>query len=352
MSPPGRPKGEYRRAKPEGTPVRPAYRARGRCRGARADAGARPPRGAALLVAMVILTLVGTLAAGMVWQQWRALQVESAERLRVRAAWILTGAVDFGRVILRLDARTPGVDHLGEPWATQLQESSLASLLAADRSNNVGTGPEVYLRGTIADAQARYNLRNLVDNERRLVPAEVETLGRLCATAGVAPEVAQAIADGLKAAWAAEAGQAGDDDAPMAPRSVAQLGWLGIDAASVAALEPFLVLLPEATPLNLNTASAEVLAAVVSALDAGSAQRLTQARQARPFRSIAEAGAQIAGTPTLDSRRVAVASNYFEVSGRLRADDRRIEERMLVVRRGRDIVPLWRERRALDPDGR
>jgi general secretion pathway protein K len=343
MSTPGRTQGRCDRARPEG-------RAAGRRR--RPGAGARQPRGAALLVAMVILTLVGTLATGMVWQQWRALQVESAERLRAQAAWILTGAVDFGRVILRLDARTPGIDHLGEPWATQLQESSLASLLAADRSNNVGTGPEVYLRGTIADAQARYNLRNLIDNERRLVPAEVETLGRLCATAGVAPELAQAIAGSLQAAWAAEAGQAGDDDAPVAPRSVAQLGWLGIDAASVTALEPYLVLLPEPTPLNLNTASAEVLAAVVSALDAGSAQRLTQARQARPFRSIAEAGAQIPGTPTLDSRRVAVASNYFEVSGRLRADDRRVEERMLVVRRGREIVPLWRERRALAADGR
>ena len=44
---------------------------------------------------MIILTLVATLAAGMVWQQSRAVQVEAAERARVQAAWILTGALDW-----------------------------------------------------------------------------------------------------------------------------------------------------------------------------------------------------------------------------------------------------------------
>jgi general secretion pathway protein K len=307
----------------------------------------RRSRGAALLVAMVILTLVGTLAAGMVWQQWRGLQVESAERVRTQAAWILTGALDFGRVVLRLDGRTPGVDHLGEPWATQLQESSLSSLLAADRSNNTDAGgPEVFLRGSIQDAQARYNLRNLVDGERRLVPAEVAALGRLCESAGLAPETAQAIAEGLRAAWAAQAGDV-SDEAALAPREVAQLVWLGLEPAAAAALEPLVVLLPEPTPLNLNTASAQVLAAVFGALDAGSAQRLVQARQSKPFRTLAEAQAQVPGVEAFEARRAAVGSNYFEVSGRLRAQDRQVEERVLVVRRGREIVPLWRARRAL-----
>ena len=81
-------------------------------------------RGAALLLAMLILTLVATLAAGMVWQQWRAVQVEAAERARAQSAWILSGALDWARLILREDARTSsGVDHLGEPWACLLYTS-------------------------------------------------------------------------------------------------------------------------------------------------------------------------------------------------------------------------------------
>ena len=55
----------------------------------------RRSRGAALLIAMVLLTLVSTLAAGMVWQQNRAIQVEAAERARTQSAWILNGALDW-----------------------------------------------------------------------------------------------------------------------------------------------------------------------------------------------------------------------------------------------------------------
>ena len=46
----------------------------------RAAAPRRAVRGAALLLALTLVALVATLAAGMVWQQWRAVQVEAAER--------------------------------------------------------------------------------------------------------------------------------------------------------------------------------------------------------------------------------------------------------------------------------
>ena len=61
-------------------------------------------RGAALLLAMLIVTIVATLAAGMVWQQWRGIEVEIAERARAQAAWLIEGATDWARLILRTDA--------------------------------------------------------------------------------------------------------------------------------------------------------------------------------------------------------------------------------------------------------
>jgi general secretion pathway protein K len=311
----------------------------------------RSPRGAALLVAMLVLSLIGTLAAGMVWQQWRAVRVEETERLRAQAAWILTGALDLGRVILRIDARSGGADHLGEPWATQLQEASLAGLLSQDRSNNVDVGPEVYLSGGIRDAQSRYNLRNLVDAQARIVPEELAVLQRLCETAGVGAETAQVIASGLAGAWSfGAAASAPAAEAALAPRRVEQLAWLGLDAASVRALLPFVELLPEATPLNLNTAAPEVLVAVLAGLDASSAQRIAQTRQNSPFKTLDAARSLVRADIKLDAKRVSVASNYFEVSGRLRAQGRMIEERMLVTRRGREVFALWRERRSLAPE--
>src|ERR1035438_1823437 len=85
--------------------------------------GSRPAQaGAALLTAMVIVALIATLATSMIWQQWRAVQVEAAERSRVQSAWILSGALDWARLILREDARNGGTDDLGEPWAVPLAE--------------------------------------------------------------------------------------------------------------------------------------------------------------------------------------------------------------------------------------
>ena len=305
--------------------------------------------GAALLVAMVVLTLVGTLAAGMIWQQARAIEVESAERTRAQAAWILTGALDLGRVLLRVDARKPGVDDLTEVWATQLEEASLSSLLAQDRNNNVEGAPEAFLRGRIRDAQDRYNLRNLVDPAtNKIVEAELATLMRLCETATVAPETAQTVASGLQAALQAEKPGEGEANvaAVLLPQTVDQLVWLGLDADTVRRLQPYVILLPEPTPLNVNTASAEVISGVVAGLDPGSAKRIVNRR---PFRALQDLRSDIQGEGALDAKRLSVNSNYFEISGRLRMDGRVLEERMLVKRTNRQVVALARWRQSLQP---
>ena len=132
---------------------------RGRPQG-RTASRARSERGAALLLALLLVALVATLASAMVWQHWRAVQVEAAERARAQAAWILDGATDWVRLILREDRRSGSTDHLGEPWATPLAEARLSTFLAVDRDRSDESDVEAFLSGEISDAQARYNLRN------------------------------------------------------------------------------------------------------------------------------------------------------------------------------------------------
>ena len=123
-------------------------------------------RGAALLLAMLTVALVATIAAAATWQQWQAVETERAERQRAQAAWILNGALDWARLILREDARgnqTSGnADHLGEPWALPLAEARLSSFLAADRDNNADNVLQAFLSGEMLDQQSRLNLFNLV----------------------------------------------------------------------------------------------------------------------------------------------------------------------------------------------
>ena len=61
---------------------------------------------------------------------------------------------------------------------------------------------------------------------------------------------------------------------------------LGLRADTVQRLTPYLTLLPAPTPLNLNTASREVLSSVVKGMDLATAERLVQLRQRDPFKTL------------------------------------------------------------------
>ena len=309
----------------------------------------RGQRGAALLLAMVIVALVATVTAGMVWQQTRAVNIESAERARAQAAWILNGALDWARLILREDQRAnqqrnAPYDALGEPWAQPLAEARLSSFLAADKDNNADGGPEAFISGAIEDAQSRFNLRGLVDDAGKPVAVQLAALDRLAAYAGAPGDAAARVAQAL---GAAQSGAAGDDPGgpPIRPSRLADLAWAGLDPATLARLEPFVDLLPSPTPVNLNTAPREVIAAVLD-IDLGAAERLLQQRQRKPFERLEDVQPLLATGTVLEPARVGVASSHFHVAGRLRLEERVLEERSLLVRRDGRVDVLRRERRS------
>ncbi len=316
----------------------------------------RRQRGVALLVAMVVVALVVTAAGGIVWQQTRAVELEAAERARRQATWILAGALDWARLILREDGRTNRMrpepyDSLDEPWATPLAEARLSTFLAADADNTVDSAPEAFISGAIADAQSRLNLRSVVAADGTPAPAPLEGLRRLCDLVGVAPETASQIAVGLGRALApATVGEDGvattPADRPLLPARLEDLAWLGVDAAALQRLAAYVELLPGPAPVNLNTASPEVIVAAIDGIALADAERIVQARARAPLKNLVEVQALLAPTVTLDATRVAVMSSYFDVAGRLRLDDRVLEERSLLVRRGNRVDVLRRERRS------
>ena len=312
--------------------------------------------GAALLLAMLTVTLVATMASAALWQQWRAVQVETAERQRVQAGWILTGALDWARLILREDARgnqnSGNPDHLGEPWAMPLEEARLSSFLAVDKDNNTDAGLAAFLSGEVRDQQARLNFLNLVrttgegtQSKLEVSAADLQTFTKLFLLLDLPPAELNAAAQALLQTSLLAANDPQPSHTPLMPTKLAHLAWLGIGRASLAALEPHVTLLPERTTLNLNTASPQALAASVPDLSLADAQRLVTERERDPWRDIADAARTRPGIASqLRSDRHDVRSRYFEVRGRLRLDDTVIEERSLVVRNNLQVRVLWRER--------
>lgn len=309
--------------------------------------GRRRQRGAALLLAMLTVALVATMAAAALWQQWRSIEIEARERERLQAAWILLGALDWARLILREDARSGGPDHLAEPWSIALREARLSTFLAMDRSDS-GLGEDAFLSGQISDAQARLNISNLILGNQVSEPDRA-AFARLFAQFDIAISELDLLVDNLLRATASAAAAAdGGSSLPLYPQRLPELAWLGLSAQTLAQLQPHVVVLPTRTQLNLNTASAEVIAARIDGVDLSDARNLVNARNRTPFRTLSEVRRILPDAQPLDPSQVGVASRFFEVEGRLRLRDTEVRELSLVQRNGLSVTTVWRSRSAGD----
>lgn len=297
-------------------------------------------RGAALLLAMLIVSLVASLSAAALWHQWRGIALESAERERLQSAWILQGALDWARLILREDGRSGGPDHLAEPWAVPLQEARLSSFLGADSSADDTAGlSEVFLSGDIADMQGRLNVRNLVNDDGLHRPT-VLAFTRLFEALELPPSQVTQLGTQMQNALSATA--AGTTTAPLLPRSVEQLAWLGLPPKTLTSIAPYVVVLPERTTLNINTAPALVLHAAVPGLRLSDAQTWLNARASAHFRAISDApGGRDAA---LNEAQLGVTSRFFLVRAQLRNGEQVLEEATLLQREGQQLRVLRRER--------
>lgn len=315
-------------------------------------AARQPQRGAALLAAMLTVALVATFAAGALWQQWKSIEVEGAERQRSQARWLLTGALDWARVILREDARAGDAnaptDHLAEPWALPLQEARLSSFLAALPDGTGGTGntvdddklaQQVLLSGDITDLQGRLNVANLLQGEQ-LDAKTVLAFERLFDVLGVPPAQLSLLTQGVLAAHKQ------NSSAPLLPQRTSQLSWLGLSPQALQTLTPHITVLPARTPVNLNTASMQVLYASVPGLSLSDAQRLVQQRERQHWSNVEAFQKALGRTVTLNDTH-SVNTRYFEVMGRLRMPQTVIQERSLVQRDASDLKVIWRHSSSL-----
>ena len=322
----------------------------------------RLQHGAALLAAMLTLALVASLASAALWLQWSQVEIAIAERGRVQTQWLLTGAFDWTRLILAEDARSAqNIDHLGEPWALPVQESRLSTFLSQDQQWREGD-PEVFLSGQISDAQSRLNLTGLVADGQAspsATAAWVRLFERLDLPMGelelLLRQWPQAYAAAAAAAQSAtntsSASKTSTPQAPLLPQRWDQLTWLGLSASTVDRLRPYATVLPKVTPVNLNTATAPVLEAVIPGLDASGARQLVARRSQRPWNTLQEAAEALGPLGRmLDHNQHAVSSQFFEIQGRIRIDDLVQEELALVQREGQQVRMVWR--RALPPQQR
>jgi general secretion pathway protein K len=309
-------------------------------------------RGVAVITALLLTTLAITIVASLFWQQ--QVQVRSIEnqRLQLQKQWILRGALDWTRLILREDARFSKIDHLGEPWAVSLAETRLDQYVENARADS--DVPDAAISGGIMDAQSRFNLTNLCP-DGTIKPEEVAAFARLLTNVQLNPALAQATANLMATAKnkpAATPGAAPVNAASgtiSSPQQALNLSYVddllavpGFTPEMLAKLKDFVVVLPRATPVNVNTASAEVLAARIDTLSLSDATVLVRGRENAWFNSTDEFMQRLPGkNASAASGQISVSTNFFLVNGNVRLNRAALQMQTLIERNGPSTKVLW-----------
>ena len=284
-------------------------------------------RGSAIVLAMLVLATAATLIAGTLWQQSALVRETENERAYAQARWLLRGAIDWAGVILGEDARTSTVDHRGEPWAVPLADTRL--------NENDGR-PAAYLAGAIDDEQAKFNLRNLLAGTELNV-GEVQSLKRLLAVLGINERFAERIGERLLAEQ-----KTSNTQPAVGLAFVDDLLQVGLEPPQVQRLRGFVTILPEPTALNVNTATAEVLAARIATLELVDARRIVSARDRAHFKDMGDALQRLREVnPRVVENGLAVATRYFSVEGTVSYGPARLAARALVRRDPGRLEVLW-----------
>jgi general secretion pathway protein K len=326
--------------------------------------------GVAVITALLLTTLAVTIVASLFWQQQVQVRSMENQRLHLQIQWILRGTLDWTKLILQQD----GVDHayytsLQHVWAVPVANTRIDQYI--DRERVQGEVFDASLSGKIIDANSRFNLTNLA-NAGKPATASVEAFKRLLTQLrldpGLATTAMQFVAagqsvDAAAAAAAAAAGGAVPGTTTTAGTTTGAIIGTGTGTGTGTAtttqtatvkqmqtieledlldvpgftvemldtLRKYVVVLPERTSVNANTASAEVIAAVIPNFSLAEAQQLVATRDRAPWIDKANFETAVSGQRA-SGADIDVKSTYFLVQSWLKLDRASLNTEALVKR--------------------
>jgi general secretion pathway protein K len=290
----------------------------------------RRARGAAIVLAMLLAALAATIATTLLWQQQRWINDHEHRRDQVQAQALAMAGVQWARQIVYDNAPASAPVHLGQPWALRLPAIPLENGSIA---------------GYIVDAQSRINVNNLGASASQA--GTLAAMTRLFATLSLPPALLNAISDwvdaddqvtdpgGAEDAWYMAQSTPGLSANAPVKRTSELLSVRGDSSAVQSRLRPYVTALDAPAPVNVNTASPEVLTAVANGLDRAGALALVARREQVPFSSIADFRSRLPRADiVVDETLIDVRSNWFEVSIEARQGDTLARARAMLKRSG------------------
>lgn len=272
----------------------------------------RRQRGAAVILALLTVSLAALLAAAALADFGHAYDVHAGRYEQAQSRQLALGALDWARNVLAEDRRTSASDHLGEAWAIRIPPTPVDGDPAAG-----------IVGGHISELSGRFDL-NALHPSRRLHATAKLRCERLFALvlddAALAARLAQALDTHFRTPRPAPTPAQAQDGPPAAALGPLLLGidelvrLPGFDADIIAALAPHVAALPTAAAINANTATPEVLAAVVDGLALDQARIMAAERERIWYRNRGDFNTRLgdgASAPAQDV--IDVRSRYFRI---------------------------------------
>lgn len=299
-------------------------------------------RGAAVVLAMGVVALASVAASTIivsqsVWSRQNQLRNEYTQ-----AKVMLDAGVDWIRAVLNDDRIMSNVDHLAEPWAVKMPT------IPVEKGG---------LAGSMEDQQGLFNLNNLVQ-DGKVVAQQLIYFKRLLAVLSLPDTLADALMDWLDSDSVTQSQEGAEDEYYLGLRQpylaanrplgdVAEIvGIRGFDSALFARLRPFVTALPGLTTVNVNTARAEVLAAMIDGLDIRDARLLVAERERSYFRDQADFQSRLPQGTVVELSDISVNSDYFIASLQVVIGDAEAQGGFLLDRGGTGWPAiLWRRYR-------
>ena len=272
----------------------------------------RSSRGAALITALLVVAAATTLASTLIWRLDLWMRQVETHRDLVQARLLAIAGIDWARAILADDARTSAYDHASEPWGSKVPEMP-------------AEGGEI--SGGLSDEQSKWNINNLLSNGK-ISQSELEVFQRLLRLLQLPPELSLTVADWLDGPK--EESPGGAEDAyylglkPPYRSANRELGDVdnllrirGFDIGIVERLRPYVCALPGYNRVNINTASAIVIAAELPSLSLSEAPQIIANRDRVPLRDMTDFRNRLQNSKLVsdsDAARLDTRSRFFRAS--------------------------------------
>lgn len=295
---------------------------------------AREQRGVALMMVIFVFALVSILAVGMYSRQGLFLQKSGNIAAQTQAYEYALAAEVYGRRLLKAD------------WDEDSKASKFVDNLEQVQSSLFLPVDDAILEAQFNDLQGRLNLNDLVEINGSPNTVMIERLKRLTSRLGLESFKVELVQDWI------------DDNQEPSNFDGAEDGdYLGLDTPYRSAAQPFahlselallfgvsdkdletlsehVCVLPRGrAPVNVNTASAEVLQALVKGLSDQQAQSLLGARGEQGWDDLEQfkADSNLSGLQ-VDGYYMGVASSYFELATKITLADRAVRLKSLIYR--------------------